>query len=115
MESLVTVAQVIVAVAVLYVWVFRFENVKREFTEYGLSDLVRSAVGAAKISAAAWLLAGLWYPGLVFPAALVMAGFMVCAQFFHFRVRHPASKYVASFVLLLLSLFVAASARGVLG
>ncbi len=112
MEPLVAVAQVVVALSVLFVWVVRLPNVEKEFTEYGLSDVVRNAVGAAKISAAALLLAGLWYPGLVLPAALTMAVFMLFAQYFHFRVRHPASKYVASLVLLLLSLFVAWSARG---
>jgi hypothetical protein len=105
-------AQVVVAVSVLFVWVMRLTNVEREFREYRLSDRVRNAVGAAKISAAALLLAGLWYPGLVLPAASVMAGFMLCAQYFHFRARHPAAQYLASFVLLVLSLLLAWSARG---
>ncbi len=112
MELTVMIAQVLIAVSVLFVWVVRLPNVQREFTEYGLSDVVRNLVGATKISASAWLLAGLWYPGLVFPAAAVMALFMVCAQFFHWRAKHPASKYVASFLLLLLSLYVAVQSRG---
>jgi uncharacterized membrane protein YsdA (DUF1294 family) len=44
-----------------------------------------------------------------------MAGFMLCAQVFHLRVRHPMSKYVASFVLLVLSLAVAFAARNPAG
>lgn len=114
MPSLVAAAQIIVALSVLFVWVIRLPNVEREFREYQLSDRVRNAVGAAKISAAAWLLAGLWYPGLILPAALVMAFFMLCAQYFHFRVKHPVAQYVASFVLLLLSLFLVWSTRGAL-
>lgn len=115
MESLVAAAQVVIAVSVFFVWVVRLPNVEAEFREYGLSDIVRNAVGAAKMSAAALLLAGLWYPGLVFPAAVVMAGFMLCAQYFHLRVRHPLTKYVASFVLLVLSLGVAVAARNHVG
>jgi hypothetical protein len=65
-----------------------------------------------KISASALLLAGLWSPGLVFPAAAVMTFLMVCAQLFHFKARHPVVKFVPSFVLMLLSLFVAVSTRG---
>jgi hypothetical protein len=113
MPILVALAQVVIAVSVLFVWVVRLPNVEREFVEYGLPDVVRNLVGASKISAAALLLAGLQYPGLVFPAAVVMSGFMLAAQLFHAKVRHPWSKYAASFVLLLLSLFVAFSSRGV--
>ncbi len=111
METIVAVAQVIIAVSVIFVWVVRLPNVEREFKEYALSDVVRNLVGATKISASALLLAGLWYEGLVFPAAAVMTFFMVCAQYFHFKVRHPMVKYVPSFVLLLLSLYVAYASR----
>jgi hypothetical protein len=112
MPRTVAIAQVLIAVSVLYVWIARLPNVQREFTEYGLPDVVRNLVGVIKTSAATLLLAGFWYPGLVFPAALVMAFFMVSAQVFHFRVKHPLGKYVASFVLLLLSVYVAAMTRG---
>jgi hypothetical protein len=115
MALLVAAAQIVIAASVFFVWIVRLPNVEGEFREYGLSDVVRNAVGAAKMSAAALLLAGLWYPGLVLPAALVMAGFMLCAQVFHVRVRHPMSKYVASFVLLVLSLAVAFAARNPAG
>jgi len=111
MEVTVAIVQVVIAVSVIFVWVARLPNVEKEFREYALSDVVRNLVGATKISAAALLLAGLWYPGLVFPAALVMTFFMVCAQFFHFKVRHPAIKYVPSLVLLLLSLYLVISTR----
>jgi hypothetical protein len=111
MSWVLAAVQIVVAVSVLFVWVIRLPNVEREFREYHLSDVVRNAVGAAKISAAALLLAGLWYPGLVLPAASVMACFMLCAQYFHFRARHPAAQYLASFVLLLLSLLLVWSAR----
>ncbi len=112
MESIVAVAQVVIAVSVIFVWVVRLPNVEREFKEYALSDVVRNLVGATKISASALLLAGLWYEGLVFPAAATMTFFMVCAQYFHFKVRHPMIKYVPSLVLLLLSVYVAVSSRG---
>ena len=111
MDITVAIAQVVIAVSVIFVWVVRLPNVEKEFREYELSDVVRNLVGATKISASALLLAGLWYDGLVFPAALVMTFFMVCAQYYHFKVRHPFIKYVPSLVLLLLSLYVAISTR----
>lgn len=108
MNTILALAQLIIAGSVFFVWVTRLTNVEREFREYQLSELVRNAVGASKIAAATLLVAGLWYPGLVFPSAVAMGAFMLFAQFFHFKVRHPVAKYVPSFLLLLLCVFVAA-------
>jgi hypothetical protein len=47
MEVLSVIAQLIVAVSVL-VWVFRFDNIVKEFKQYELSDLTRMIVGATK-------------------------------------------------------------------
>jgi hypothetical protein len=48
MEVLSVIAQLIVAVSVLVVWVFRFDNIVKEFKQYELSDLTRMIVGATK-------------------------------------------------------------------
>jgi hypothetical protein len=47
MEVLSVIAQLIVAVSVLVVWV-RFDNIVKEFKQYELSDLTRMIVGATK-------------------------------------------------------------------
>jgi hypothetical protein len=39
--SIIVIAQLIVAVSVLVVWVFRFDNIVKEFKQYELSDLTR--------------------------------------------------------------------------
>ena len=52
MENIAIAAQLIIAVSIVIVWVFRFDNIVVEFKQYGLSDLVRSMVGASKISLA---------------------------------------------------------------
>jgi len=110
MRITVAFAQLVIACSVFFVWVTRLSNVEREFREYHLSDIVRNLVGAAKIAAATLLVAGLWFPALVFPAAVTMGGFMVVAQYYHFKVRHPVVKYVPSFALLVLCAYVAVSA-----
>jgi uncharacterized membrane protein YkgB len=109
MNNLTIIAQVIVAVSVLYVWVFRFDNIVKEFNQYGLSNLTRSIVGASKIALSTLLLAGIWYPDLVLIPALLIAGFMISAQYFHFKVNNPWPKRIPSLLLLLLCLFIAAS------
>lgn len=108
MVTLSVIAQLIVAVSIVIVWVFRFDNIVKEFNQYGLSTLVRSAVGSAKISLATLLVAGIWFPALVLPSALAMAFLMVSAQYFHFKVSNPWQKRIPSLFLLILCLFIAA-------
>lgn len=108
MENLSVIAQLIVAISILVVWVFRFENIVKEFNHYGLSTLVRSIVGSTKIVLATLLIAGIWYPSLVLIPALLMAFLMLSAQYFHFKVNNPWQKRIPSLFLLLLCLFIAA-------
>ena len=104
------VAQIIVALSIGTVWIFRFDNIVKEFKQYGLSDLVRTLVGSAKIVLATLLVAGIWYPSLVLIPALLMAFLMLSAQYFHFKVKNPWHKRLPSLVLLALCIFIAFSA-----
>ena len=114
MSGIVVLAQVIIALSIVVVWVFRFDNIVKEFKQYGLPDLVRNMVGATKIALATLLVAGIWFPQLVLVPALIMAFLMLCAQVAHIKVRNPWYKYVPSLLLLVLSLFVAAAYAGVI-
>ena len=113
MYKLAICAQVIIAVSIVIVWVGRFDNIVKEFKEYGIPDLVRNAVGATKIALSTLLIVGIWYPSLVMVPALIMAFLMLCAQIAHFRARHSLQKYLPSLGLLLLSLFVAGVHAGI--
>jgi DoxX-like family len=108
MQHLSTIAQVVIAVSVFSVWVFRFESIEKEFGEYRFPVLFRSFIGAAKIALSTLLVVGVWYPAPVLVAAIGMAVLMAGAQWSHFKVRHAFPRFVPSLVLLLLSLFVAA-------
>ena len=114
MENIAILAQLIIAISILVVWVFRFDNIVVEFKQYDLSDLVRSMVGASKIALAPLLVVGIFYEEVVFISALLMAFLMVCAQIAHIKVKNPLSKYIPSFLLLILSLFVAAIDYGLI-
>jgi len=109
MEYVVKLAQVIVAISVAYVWIFRFDNVVKEFKQFGLSDLTRNLVGASKISLATLLVAGIWYSSLVFIPAILMGLLMIGAQYFHFKISNPFMKHLPSLILLVLSAFIAFS------
>lgn len=110
MSQFVNLAQIIVASSVGFVWIFRFDNIVKEFNEFGLNTLTRSFVGSAKIALATLLIAGIWYADLVAISSLLMAFFMASAQFFHFKSNNPWLKRLPSFILLVLSLFIAAAA-----
>ncbi len=114
METVSNLAQVIVATSIIIVWVFRFNNIVSEFKQYGLPELVRSSVGAAKTVLATILVLDLWYEVPVISASLSMAFLMACAQGFHIRAKNPFMKFVPSALLLLLSLFVAGFHSGLI-
>ena len=107
MLNLTVIAQLIVAASVVFVWVFRFDNIVKEFKQYGLSDLTRTIVGSTKIALATLLVVGIWYPSLILIPALIMAFLMLSAQYFHFKAKNPWYKHMPSLLLLLLSIFIA--------
>ncbi len=107
MKDLLIISQLIVAISVLFVWVFRFHNVEKEFKQFGLSVTIRSAVGASKIALATLLLVGICQPCYVFYSAILMGFFMLSAQYFHFRVKNTLQKRIPSFIFLSLCVFIA--------
>ena len=107
MENLQFILQSAVAISVLYVWVFRYHNVLKEFEQFGLGDTTRNLVGAAKISLATLLVVGIWYASLIFIPAILMGLFMVSAQYFHFKVKNPFIQKLPSLVLLIFCLALA--------
>ena len=107
MEDLMKLAQVSVALSVAFVWIFRYHNVIIEFKSFGLSDLTRNFVGVSKIALSTLLVAGVWFPSLVFVSSLFMGFFMVSAQFFHFKIKNTFIKHLPSLVLLILCGFIA--------
>ena len=109
MENLIFLAQVIVAISVVFVWTFRFHNVLKEFQQFGLSDLTRNLIGATKISLATLLVVGIWYSSLVLVPAILMGLLMIGAQYFHFKVRNPFIKHLPSLILLILCTVIAYS------
>ncbi|NBW72322.1 MAG: hypothetical protein EBR24_06000 [Flavobacteriia bacterium] len=107
MKDLLIISQLIVAISVLFVWVFRFHNVEKEFKQFGLSITIRSAVGASKIALATLLLVGLCQPCYVFYSAILMGFFMLSAQYFHFKLKNPLQQRIPSFIFLSLCVFIA--------
>ena len=114
MNKFTIIAQIIVAASVVFVWVFRFDNIVKEFKQYNLTPLTRTVVGASKISLATLLIAGIWYPALVFVPAVLMGLLMIGAQYAHFKIHNPWSKHLPSLFLLLLCIYIALESQKIL-
>ena len=114
MENVSIIAQIIVSISIIIIWVFRYDNIVLEFKQFGISDLVRNIVGASKISLSTILVLGIYYEVPLVTASLLIAFLMVCAQAYHMNVKNPLKKYVPSGLLLLLSLFIAAYNYGLI-
>ncbi len=106
MENLINLSQIIVAISVVYVWTFRFQNVLKDFEQFGLSDITRNIVGATKISLATLLIVGIWYSSLVLIPSILMGLLMIGAQYFHLKISNPFIKRLPSFILLVLSALI---------
>lgn len=98
-------AQTVAALWILNVWFNRFNkdtgyrggnatNMKEEFEEYGLSTATMYAVGAAKVSLAGLMLAGLVAPRVSRPASIGLATFMLGAIGMHIKVGDPVKRYL---------------------
>ena len=107
MEQFQSLAQIALSLSVAYVWIFRYENVVKEFKHFGLSNLIRNFVGVSKIALATLLVAGLWFSSLVFVPSILMGMFMVAAQYFHFKTKNPFIKHLPSLILLVLCAIIA--------
>ena len=79
-----------------------------EFAAYGLPKWLLWIVGAVKVSCALCLVAGIWIPALVAPAAISVTVLMVGAIAMHLKVKDPLIKAVpASTVLALVAVLLA--------
>ena len=106
MKELTLLVEITIAISVVYVWVFRYENVVVEFKKFGLSDVTRNIVGASKIVLATLLVVSIWYSELILIPSILMGFFMLAAQYFHFKAKSPLIKRLPSLILFILCAFL---------
>ena len=114
MGPVLIVCQIAAALGLLNVWLLRSNretsyrggtarSMREEFAAYGLPAWSVVVVGVLKVGSALALLAGLWYPALVRPAAVVVGVLMLGALAMHRKVRDPLTKYVPALAMLALA------------
>ena len=118
MEYIRSIAQLIIALGILNVWLLRFDkatiyrgggakNMKEEFATYGLPLWFMWLVGSLKVLLAVSLLVGFWRPELLRPAAIGMALLMLGAVGMHIKIGDALKKTTPALTVLILSVLVA--------
>lgn len=124
MNTLVLPLQIIVALGLLNVWLLRFNKatayrggqattMREEFAAYGLPVWFCYLVGFLKVGSALALLAGIFLPELVFPAAALIAVLMAGALAMHVKVKDPVIKSLPALLVLVMCLVILAGTRQV--
>ena len=102
--NLVEALKIISSVAIFFVWVVRYDNIKKEFIEYNLPTWVRDLVGILKISFAAMLQFS--NEEVVKIGALGISVLMLGAVITHLRLKSNFRRYIASVAMLSISVFI---------
>lgn len=111
MDTLRVALQLIAAIGLLNVWLVRAgkptryrgqdaKSMRDEFAAYGLPVAMMYGVGGLKILIAIALIAGIWLPMLVVPAASLLILLMIGAFVMHLKVKDPFEKAVPSLLML---------------
>ncbi len=111
--TVTTALQLVVGLGLLNVWIVRASaptayrggearSLREEFAVYGLPPVAFVLVGAIKVSAAVVLIAGIWTPLPVRPAAAVVAALMIGALVMHAKVGDPARKALPATLMLVM-------------
>jgi hypothetical protein len=105
-NTILLALKILVATSIYFVWVVRYDNIIKEFKEYGLPEWLRDLTGILKMTFAAMLLFGTQDNGLDVIGSLGIAGLMLCAQITHLRTGTAAFRRLPSLVLLTISLVI---------
>jgi hypothetical protein len=103
--TLLQITQLTIALSVIFVWLFRYENIKKEFELFGIKKIIK-AVGITKILISILLIIGLWVPETTLVSSATMGIFMLSAQYFHWSVSNPLYKKLPSIILFSLCIII---------
>ncbi len=117
METAIVIVQVLIACAMIDVWLLRYDRPLRarggdaktmveEFRVYGLPDGFRRLVRVLKLGCGALLLVGIWIPAVAVAAGALLAVLMAGAIAMHVKVGDPWLKAVPATFFFALCCFV---------
>jgi len=101
---LIDALKIIAAVAVFFVWVVRYDNIKKEFTDYDLPNWLRDLVGILKISFAIML--QLQNEQLIIIGSVGIVILMSGAVVTHLRIKSGFRNILPSITMLIIGLVI---------
>ena len=104
LDILIELIKVISSVAIFFVWVVRYENIRKEFDEYNLPTWLRDLTGILKLSFALMLHSS--NLGIVIAGSIGITLLMLAAVATHVRLKSTFRRYIASVTMLLLSIAI---------
>ncbi len=106
-ESIVGGLKIVTGVAIFFVWVVRYDNIKKEFVQYGLPTWVRDLVGILKIS----FVALLQFPDVEYTrmGSLGITILMIGAVLTHVKMKSDFRMYIPAAAIVEISLIILAS------
>jgi hypothetical protein len=105
MSNLITIMPILKTLtlaSVLFVWFIRYENIVKEFKNYGYSNKLRDLVGILKITSV--ILIQNSNPLLIKVGSALLAFLMLAAVITHIKVKNPIIELIPSFVLMCFSI-----------
>tara|TARA_B100000579_G_scaffold411700_1_gene402730 strand:+ start:130 stop:477 length:348 start_codon:yes stop_codon:yes gene_type:complete len=103
-DTLFTVCKVLLSVSLFYVWVVRYENIKKEFVDYKLPTWLRDLVGILKLSFSLMIISS--DKNLVWIGSMGIIVLMIGALATHFKVKNPFQKMIPAVTLSILCLMI---------
>ena len=104
LDILIELIKIVSSVAIFFVWVVRYENIRKEFNDYNLPTWLRDLTGILKLSFA-WMLHSS-NPGMVVVGSSGITLLMLAAVATHVRLKSTFRRYIASVTMLLLSITI---------
>ena len=104
LDILIELIKIVSSIAIFFVWVVRYENIRKEFDDYNLPTWLRDLTGILKLSFASMLHSS--------DSIIVVAGasgitlLMLAAVVTHVRLKSTFRRYIASVTMLLLSITI---------
>jgi|TARA_A100001234_G_scaffold156806_1_gene138390 hypothetical protein len=118
MTTLLMGLQLLIAIGLINVWLFRFNkatdyrggnatNMKEEFIAYGLPVWLMYFVGTLKVLIALMLIISFWIEQLLLYNLIALALLMIAAVLMHVKVKDPIKKsYPALSILFMIALIM---------
>ena len=103
-ESFIHILKIIATVSIFFVWFIRYDNIKKEFSEYQLPSWFRDLVGILKISFMVMLHS--INQEIVIVGSLGIFILMAGAVSTHIRMKNNFRKYIASVTMCIISALI---------